>query len=307
MQAEGVVHHTSAPLGATVAALKQRVCQELSLNARAATLSLNGEQPCPPSPACAGANAQAPAVTRWNAVLTFAPAAPGKPLHDAQRLHSVGATVGGQLRVALTLGRTGDASYKMPDVLEVVVPHGTPPPPARMHVHTRRRADAGGGRRAAGEGGDVRAVRVVVERAADGKPYLGGYRHKLNGIVYHHASTQTPVQRKRDWERRPARFHRETQTAVEVARSQQTQRECGTQMARPDLYVEGREDRTLAPGAYFTADELDELKLQKAIVMQRYWRGYKVRAPGRWHPMHARVRCSRLRVLVGTLAGERDA
>lgn len=60
------------------------------------------------------------------------------------------------------------------------------------------------------------------------KPYHGGYRHKVSGVVYHHAGSQTeaPPKPQRAPELLAApRFHRETQTrlvrekAVQVALS----------------------------------------------------------------------------------------
>jgi len=36
-----------------------------------------------------------------------------------------------------------------------------------------------------------RDVVVEIERATVKKPFLGGYRHKQTGAVYHHATAQT--------------------------------------------------------------------------------------------------------------------
>ncbi len=45
-------------------------------------------------------------------------------------------------------------------------------------------------------GGETKEVLVRVERPQGKKPYLGGYRHRVSGMEYHHASAQT-VDKKR--------------------------------------------------------------------------------------------------------------
>ena len=40
-------------------------------------------------------------------------------------------------------------------------------------------------------GREVKEVLVKVEKAKSKKPFLGGYKHKVTGVEYHHASTQT--------------------------------------------------------------------------------------------------------------------
>lgn len=46
----------------------------------------------------------------------------------------------------------------------------------------------------------------------------------------------------------------------------------GTQMTRPDLIVDTVKDKEIISMPYFSADQLYELKLEKTIVIQRYWR-----------------------------------
>ena len=67
------------------------------------------------------------------------------------------------------------------------------------------------------------------------KLYLGGYRSRKTGLVYHHGSTQTL--REVVQQTGPENFTRECQTAIEVTRSAQTKRENGTQMKRNDIYL----------------------------------------------------------------------
>ncbi|CAM9685735.1 unnamed protein product, partial [Choristocarpus tenellus] len=35
--------------------------------------------------------------------------------------------------------------------------------------------------------GELRTIPVEIEKCRNDKPYHGGYRHKINGCVYHHA------------------------------------------------------------------------------------------------------------------------
>lgn len=49
-----------------------------------------------------------------------------------------------------------------------------------------------------GEGEQSREVLVKVERAGVKKPFLGGYRHRVTGVEYHHASAQTMPKRRPD-------------------------------------------------------------------------------------------------------------
>ena len=41
------------------------------------------------------------------------------------------------------------------------------------------------------ETNEEKDVVVEIERATRKKPFLGGYKHKKNGVEYHHASAQT--------------------------------------------------------------------------------------------------------------------
>ena len=43
--------------------------------------------------------------------------------------------------------------------------------------------------------GGVKELSISIERFTGQKAYLGGLRSKLSGTVYHHAETQTPVER----------------------------------------------------------------------------------------------------------------
>jgi hypothetical protein len=83
-------------------------------------------------------------------------------------------------------------------------------------------------------------VPIRVYKPSQKKPYLGGYRSKINGVVYHHASAQTVKVRRLRWQDQNEKAHRTTQTAEYKTRSTQSNRESGTQMSRPDLYLDGK-------------------------------------------------------------------
>lgn len=108
------------------------------------------------------------------------------------------------------------------------------------------------------------------------KPYHGGYRHKVTGIVYHHAGTNTeaPPKPKRVVEDMVApKFHRETQTKVVREQAVQGVREFGTQMGREDLRVEARTDYVIVAREYKDSALWDRVRLRATIVIQCYARG----------------------------------
>ena len=122
---------------------------------------------------------------------------------------------------------------------------------------------------------------VGIEKVSAPKAYLGGYRNKLDGKVYHHAGSQTPkVNNDNQTNKKKTYDHvrtRETQTVTERTVSIQSTRECGSQMQRPDLIIDTKHDRYMAPRPYFSSEELLALQIKKAIEMQRYYRGHLAR------------------------------
>ena len=119
---------------------------------------------------------------------------------------------------------------------------------------------------------------VLVEKSTAGtKKYLGGYRNKKTGQIYHHTATQTPTINRRPVKDVSKLRTRETQTYEERSLSIQPYRECGTQMERVDLVLDNARDRHVEPRVYFTSEQLHALKISKAIFLQRCWRGYMAR------------------------------
>ncbi|POM80330.1 IQ and ubiquitin-like domain containing hypothetical protein, partial [Phytophthora palmivora] len=117
---------------------------------------------------------------------------------------------------------------------------------------------------------------VEIEKFTGHKPYLGGFRHRKTQQHFHHASAQTILSRARR-NMGPARFHRETQTQHLVTRSLQTKRESGTQMSRRDLKLDESFDRHVTARPYFDSYQLDSLREDSVLLMQRWWRGFRAR------------------------------
>eukprot|EP01038_Epipyxis_sp_PR26KG_P004955 gene4955-6928_t len=118
---------------------------------------------------------------------------------------------------------------------------------------------------------------VSIVKANAAKKYFGGYRNKLNGLIYHHASSQTPTDQKPITRNVSNVRTRETQTYETRTLSIQPYRESGTQMERIDLKLDNKRDVVKYAKSYFTSDELMIVKKAGVIMIQRCWRGYMAR------------------------------
>ena len=118
---------------------------------------------------------------------------------------------------------------------------------------------------------------LAIQKSNSKKVYLGGYRHKISGKVYHHASSQTPTENRNQSKDMSNLRTRETQTYEQRTLSVQPYRECGTQMQRIDLYLDDHRDTYKYSRPYFTSQKLLALKRVKTIEIQRCWRGYIAR------------------------------
>lgn len=130
------------------------------------------------------------------------------------------------------------------------------------------------------QNGTIFKFDISIEKTAEkNKPYLGGYRHKGTGFVYHHASSQTPagLDKRIGWINPENKTHRDTQTYDMKTRSQMTVREHGTQMQRKDLRIDDSHDKMITPKVYFTAAQRESLVKEKTLIIQCYYRGYKAR------------------------------
>jgi hypothetical protein len=119
-----------------------------------------------------------------------------------------------------------------------------------------------------GPGMPCKLLHVTMDVSAlqgPSKPFLGGFRHKQQGTVYHHASIQTPqdqTQSKTGHRQQPVaagqgqqaqqqqegaeggvKLTRQTQTVKETTCSSQTVREAATQMAKTGLLLDCSGDR----------------------------------------------------------------
>ncbi|XP_037692193.1 IQ and ubiquitin-like domain-containing protein isoform X2 [Choloepus didactylus] len=112
-------------------------------------------------------------------------------------------------------------------------------------------------------------VSVQVVKSDFHKPFLGGFRHKITGIEYHNAGTQTvpkKVPEKQDI------FCRDTQTVYQRKKLQQTTNTTSTQMTKIGVYVSNMTDKLVIPGRYFSEAEYHSKRLEAALVIQTYYR-----------------------------------
>ncbi|KAL6106220.1 iqub [Pungitius sinensis] len=124
--------------------------------------------------------------------------------------------------------------------------------------------------------GVSREVVVEIERPPQHKAFLGGYRHRLTEVEYHHAAAQTPPKRRPD--RELVVFSRDTQTVHVRSRAQQCPVHVATQMAAVGCYVSCTSDRPVtAHGAYVTAEERHGARLRAVIRLQAFARRWLAR------------------------------
>ncbi|XP_023384715.1 IQ and ubiquitin-like domain-containing protein [Pteropus vampyrus] len=112
-------------------------------------------------------------------------------------------------------------------------------------------------------------VAVEVIKSDFHKPFLGGFRHKVTGIEYHNAGTQTVPKKILE---RNNMFCRDTQTVFQRKKLQQTTNTTSTQMTKIGVYVSNMTDKLIIPGRYFTAAEYHAQRLAAVIVLQTYYR-----------------------------------
>ena len=151
-----------------------------------------------------------------------------------------------------------DGTRKLPDAREIEVDIGNGAPPV--------------------------IISLTIEHDLQRKPYYGGYRHKLTGVEYHHATCQTevpPKPKRVEAGGAPPKFHRETQTRKIKEAAQQAVREFGTQMTREDHFVDVRDDYVIEPRAYLDSEHYAKVRLQATIVIQCYTRGMFARSLAR--------------------------
>lgn len=127
-----------------------------------------------------------------------------------------------------------------------------------------------GGESPTSSSNDFREVVVEIQRPPQRKPFLGGYKHRLTGSLYHHASTQTHPRRRPD--RGVVVFSRDTQTVELKTQAQQCPSDVSTQMTGIGVYVSCINDKLLSPGNYTTASEYHNRRLKAVICLQSWAR-----------------------------------
>ncbi|XP_008256482.3 IQ motif and ubiquitin-like domain-containing protein isoform X2 [Oryctolagus cuniculus] len=112
-------------------------------------------------------------------------------------------------------------------------------------------------------------VAVEIIKCDFHKPFLGGFRHKITGVEYHNAGTQT-VPKKISGKSNV--FCRDTQTVFQRKKFQQTTNTTSTQMTKIGVYVSNITDKLVKPREYFSAEEYHDRILQAVIRIQTYYR-----------------------------------
>ncbi|XP_046435256.1 IQ and ubiquitin-like domain-containing protein [Neodiprion fabricii] len=117
---------------------------------------------------------------------------------------------------------------------------------------------------------------VEVEDRTIKKPYLGGWRHKITGVQYLNANSQTgPRQKRIPWN---SQCTRPIQTVETKTRFTETPVHRATQMWREDCYVPNVSDKYVGSKPYETYDEMQsKLDIEgKATMIQKYYRAYRI-------------------------------
>ncbi|GFS50639.1 IQ and ubiquitin-like domain-containing protein [Nephila pilipes] len=105
------------------------------------------------------------------------------------------------------------------------------------------------------------------------KRFLGGYRHKLTGKIYHHAVIQTVPS---PWKYELiSRYNRDAQTVQLQDKAQQTPKDASTQVQARNIYLNTMKDKILpATDNYIYADDIKKEYSKKIITLQSYIRGW---------------------------------
>lgn len=181
----------------------------------------------------------------------------GSTVDDSKTLADLGVEVNGAVQLEVSSSDPVNTplkppkpqpEYSMPDIITVTVEN---------------------------DDGTPREVVVEIERSTRHKPFLGGYRHRLTGAEFHHASSQTRSKTRPD--NGIPKFCRDTQTVSQRNKTQQATRHTSTQMTKIGCYVSNMPDKLYTPGRYTTADEFHHTRLKAVIVLQSYFRRWQAK------------------------------
>ncbi|GAB1865111.1 IQ and ubiquitin-like domain-containing protein [Camponotus japonicus] len=118
------------------------------------------------------------------------------------------------------------------------------------------------------------ALPVEIEKQRILKPYLGGWRHKITGIEYINAASQTgPLSKQISWENTYSRAVQCVQTKDEAT---QSLHHCATQMWRHDCYIRNEEDTYMIVKPYKRYVEIQSYLDRYARVIQKNYRAYRL-------------------------------
>ncbi|XP_033212492.1 IQ and ubiquitin-like domain-containing protein [Belonocnema kinseyi] len=109
------------------------------------------------------------------------------------------------------------------------------------------------------------------------KPFLGGWRHKLNGTEFLNAESQTgPPPKKSPWS---CMLSKEVQCVETRENFTQPPRHRATQMWRTDCYIPSETDKYLSIKTYESYEEMQRrINIEgHARTIQRYYRAYRIR------------------------------
>ncbi|XP_064117158.1 IQ and ubiquitin-like domain-containing protein [Macrobrachium nipponense] len=118
--------------------------------------------------------------------------------------------------------------------------------------------------------GGEREVVVEVEWGSCRKPWLGGFKHRVSGIHFHNATTQTVPPSKT----RPTQVTRGTQTVKTRCCSTQTNRNASTQTTYLHPMVLSPDAIIITPMEYSSSFRYD---LNRILLLQRLARGWLAR------------------------------
>ncbi|KAH0540856.1 hypothetical protein KQX54_020224 [Cotesia glomerata] len=104
------------------------------------------------------------------------------------------------------------------------------------------------------------------------KPYLGGWKHRATGVIYHNAASQTGPLNVNNVENFCSR---EVQCINTKDDAFQTCINRATQMWRKDCYISIEGDKYLTSGSYETAEEKEARLNKKALTIQRSYRSWR--------------------------------
>lgn len=126
--------------------------------------------------------------------------------------------------------------------------------------------------------GTMKEVKVEIDHVFGEKPFLGGYRHKINKKEYHNAASQTTTATAKTQKDSKVMVTRQIQTRPEEDKEEQTTSDKATQMQRLGLYVLKENDKVLEySGNYQTSEDLEQKYLFHIMFVQRVCRGWIAR------------------------------